>query len=125
MQLVLYFSIGKYLSKHTRNGVWGEGALVIAFLSAAILALITVVTRSLCTSYYHSPLAIILSKAVFIITYIIFPLFFIYLIITEINLNFMYQHSLRKRQHKRTTSFNLSLITLALVLLSLLARLFL
>ena len=43
----------------------------------------------------------------------------------EINLNFMYQHSLRKRQHKRTTSFTLSLITLALVLLSLLARLFL
>ncbi|WP_157909429.1 hypothetical protein [Capnocytophaga gingivalis] len=47
------------------------------------------------------------------------------MIIAEINLNFMYQHSLRKRQHKRTTSFNLSLITLALVLLSLLARLFL
>ncbi|EEB64775.1 hypothetical protein CAPSP0001_2003 [Capnocytophaga sputigena ATCC 33612] len=37
----------------------------------------------------------------------------------------MYQHSLRKRQHKRTSSFTLSLITLALVLLSLLARLFL
>ena len=28
VQLVLYFSIGKYLSKNTRNGVWGEGALV-------------------------------------------------------------------------------------------------
>lgn len=28
VQLVLYFSIGKYLSKNTRNGAWGEGALV-------------------------------------------------------------------------------------------------
>lgn len=28
VQLVLYFSIGKYLSKHTRNRSWGEGALV-------------------------------------------------------------------------------------------------
>lgn len=27
MQLVLYFAIGKYLSQHTRNGVWGEGVL--------------------------------------------------------------------------------------------------
>ena len=27
VQLVLYFSIGKYLSKHTRNRSWGEGAL--------------------------------------------------------------------------------------------------
>ena len=99
--------------------------LSIAFLSAAILALVIVAMRLLYPSYYHSTLGIILSKAVFIITYIIFPLFFIYLIIAEINLNFMYQHSLRKRQHKRTTSFNLSLITLALVLLSLLARLFL
>ena len=99
--------------------------LSIAFLSAAILALVIVAMRLLYPSYYHSTLGIILSKAVFIITYIIFPLFFIYLIIAEINLNFMYQHSLRKRQHKRTTSFNLSLITLVLVLLSLLARLFL
>ena len=99
--------------------------LSITFLSAAILAPIIVVIRTLYPSYYHSTLGIILSKAVFITTYIIFPLFFIYLIIAEINLNFMYQHSLRKRQYKRTTSFNLSLITLALVLLSLLARLFL
>ena len=99
--------------------------LSIAFLSAAILALIIVAMRSLYPDYCLSTLEIILSKVVFIITYIIFPLFFIYLIIAEINLNFMYQHSLRKRQHKRTTSFNLSLITLALVLLSLLARLFL
>jgi len=99
--------------------------LSIAFLSAAILALIIVAMRSLYPNYCLSALVIILSKVVFIITYIIFPLFFIYLIIAEINLNFMYQHSLRKRQHKRTTSFNLSLITLALVLLSLLARLFL
>ena len=81
--------------------------LSIAFLCTAILALI------------------IVSKVVFIITYTIFPLFFIYLIIAETNLNFMYQHSLRKRQRKRTTSFNLSLITLALVLLSLFCRLFL
>lgn len=28
IQLALYFSIGKYLSQHTRKGVWGEGALV-------------------------------------------------------------------------------------------------
>ncbi len=27
IQLALYFSIGKYLSAHTRKGVWGEGAL--------------------------------------------------------------------------------------------------
>ena len=81
--------------------------------------------RSLYPDYCLSTLGIILSKVVFIITYIIFPLFFIYLIITEINLNFMYQHSLRKRQRKHTTSFNLSLITLALVLLSLFCRLFL
>ena len=99
--------------------------LSIAFLCTTILALIIVAMRLLYPDYYLSALVIILSKVVFIITYIIFPLFFIYLIITEINLNFMYQHSLRKRQHKRTTSFNLSLITLALVLLSLLARLFL
>ena len=99
--------------------------LSIAFLCSAILAPIIVVTRPLYPSYYHSTLGIILSKAVFITTYIIFPLFFIYLIIAETNLNFMYQHSLRKRQRKRTNSFNLSLITLALVLLSLLARLFL
>lgn len=99
--------------------------LSIAFLSAAILALVIVAMRLLYPDCCDSTFGIILSKAVFIITYIIFPLFFIYLIIAEINLNFMYQHSLRKRQHKRTTSFNLSLITLALVLLSLLARLFL
>ena len=99
--------------------------LSIAFLCTAILAPIIVVTRPLYPSYYHSALGIILSKVVIIITYIIFPLFFIYLIIAEINLNFMYQHSFRKRQRNRTTSFNLSLITLALVLLSLLARLFL
>ena len=99
--------------------------LSISFLCSAIIVLIIVAMRSLYPDYCLSTLAIILSKAVFIITYIIFPLFFIYLIIAEINLNFMYQHSLRKRQHKRTTSFNLSLITLALVLLSLLARLFL
>ena len=99
--------------------------LSIAFLCTTILALIIVAMRSLYPDYYLSALVIILSKVVFIITYIIFPLFFIYLIIAEINLNFMYQHSLRKRQHKRTSSFNLSLITLALVLLSLLTRLFL
>ena len=99
--------------------------LSIAFLCTAILALIIVAMRSLYPDYCLSALGIILSQVVFIITYIIFPLFFIYLIIAETNLNFMYQHSLRKRQHKRTTSFNLSLITLALVLLSLLARLFL
>ena len=99
--------------------------LSIAFLCTTILALIIVAMRLLYPDYYLSALVIILSKVVFIITYIIFPLFFIYLIIAETNLNFMYQHSLRKRQRKRTTSFNLSLITLALVLLSLLARLFL
>ena len=99
--------------------------LSIAFLYSAIIALIIVAIRSLYPNYSLSALGIILSKAVFITTYIIFPLFFIYLIIAEINLNFMYQHSLRKRQYKRTASFNLSLITLALVLLSLLARLFL
>lgn len=99
--------------------------LSIAFLSAAILALVIVAMRLLYPDCCDSTFGIILSKVVFIITYIIFPLFFIYLIIAEINLNFMYQHSLRKRQHKRTTSFNLSLITLVLVLLSLLARLFL
>lgn len=99
--------------------------LSIAFLCTTILALIIVAMRSLYPDYCLSALGIILSKVVFIITYIIFPLFFIYLIIAEINLNFMYQHSLRKRQHKRTSSFNLSLIILALVLLSLLARLFL
>lgn len=99
--------------------------LSIAFLCSAIIVLIIVAMRSLYPDYCLSALGIILSKVVFIITYIIFPLFFIYLIIAEINLNFMYQHSLRKRLHKRTTSFNLSLITLALVLLSLLARLFL
>ena len=99
--------------------------LSIIFLGVAILALIIVAMRLLYPDYCLSALGIILSQVVFIITYIIFPLFFIYLIIAEINLNFMYQHSLRKRQHKRTTSFNLSLITLALVLLSLLARLFL
>ena len=99
--------------------------LSIEFLCTAILALIIVAMRSLYPDYCLSALGIILSQVVFIITYIIFPLFFIYLIIAEINLNFMYQHSLRKRQRKRTTSFNLSLITLALVLLSLLARLFL
>jgi len=98
--------------------------LSIAFLSAAILGLVIVAMRLLYPDCCDSTFGIILSKVVFII-YIIFPLFFIYLIIAEINLNFMYQHSLRKRQHKRTTSFNLSLITLALVLLSLLARLFL
>ena len=99
--------------------------LSIAFLCSAIIVLIIVAMRSLYPDYCLSALGIILSKVVFIITYIIFPLFFIYLIIAETNLNFMYQHSLRKRQRKRTNSFNLSLITLALVLLSLLARLFL
>lgn len=96
----------------------------IAFLCSAIIVLIIVAMRSLYPDYCLSALGIILSKVVFIITYIIFPLFFIYLIIAEINLNFIYHHSLRKRQRKRTTSFNLSLITLALVLLSLLASLF-
>ena len=27
IQLALYYAIGKYLSQHTRKGVWGEGAL--------------------------------------------------------------------------------------------------
>ena len=99
--------------------------LSIAFLCSAIIVLIIVAMRSLYPDYCLSALGIILFKVVFIITYIIFPLFFIYLIIAEINLNFMYQHSFRKRQRNRTTSFNLSLITLALVFLSLLARLFL
>ena len=27
VQLTVYFSIGKYLSHHTRKGVWGQGAL--------------------------------------------------------------------------------------------------
>lgn len=29
VQLVLYFAIGKYLSQHTRNRIWREGALVV------------------------------------------------------------------------------------------------
>jgi Protein of unknown function (DUF1016). len=29
MQLAVYFSIGKYISQHTRKGVWGTGALEI------------------------------------------------------------------------------------------------
>ena len=29
VQLVLYFAIGKYLSQHTRNRSWREGALVV------------------------------------------------------------------------------------------------
>ena len=90
--------------------------LSIAFLSAAILALVIVAMRLLYTNCCDSTFGIILSKVVFMGAY---------LVIVEININFMYQHSLRKRLHKRTTSFTLSLITLALVLLSLLARLFL
>lgn len=27
IQLAVYFSIGKYISQHTRKGVWGTGAL--------------------------------------------------------------------------------------------------
>ena len=27
IQLAVYFSIGKYISRHTRKGVWGTGAL--------------------------------------------------------------------------------------------------
>ena len=27
VQLAVYFSIGKYISSHTRQGVWGTGAL--------------------------------------------------------------------------------------------------
>ena len=99
--------------------------LSITFLSAAILGLVMVAMRLLYPDCCDSTFGIILSKVVFMGAYLLFPLFFIYLVIVEININFMYQHSLRKRQHKRTTSFNLSLITLALVLLSLLARLFL
>ena len=99
--------------------------LSIAFLSAAILALVIVAMRLLYPDCCDSTFGIILSKVVFMGAYLFFPLFFIYLVIVEININFMYQHSLRKRLHKRTTSFTLSLITLALVLLSLLARLFL
>ncbi|WP_460485806.1 hypothetical protein [Capnocytophaga sp. HP1101] len=99
--------------------------LSITFLSTAIVALVIVATRSLCPQCNASTLANILSKTVFITIYALFPLFFIYLIIAEINLNFIYHHSLRKRLRKRTTSFTLSLITLALVLLSLICRLFL
>jgi len=29
VQLVLYFAIGEYLSQHTRNRSWREGALVV------------------------------------------------------------------------------------------------
>ena len=29
IQLAVYFAIGKYISKHTRKGVWGTGALEI------------------------------------------------------------------------------------------------
>lgn len=29
MQLAVYFSIGEYISQHTRKGVWGTGALEI------------------------------------------------------------------------------------------------
>ena len=98
--------------------------LSIAFLSAAILGLVIVAMRLLYPDCCDSTFGIILSKVVFMGAYLLFPLFFIYLVIVEININFMYQHSLRNRQHKRTTSFNLSLITLALVLLSLFCRLF-
>ena len=29
IQLALYFAIGKYLSQHTRKGVWGRGRISI------------------------------------------------------------------------------------------------
>ena len=62
--------------------------LSIAFLSVVILALIIVAMRLLYPDCCNSTFGIILSKVVFMGAYLLFPLFFIYLVIVEININF-------------------------------------
>ena len=90
-------------------------------LLCVILApIIVVVTNLFYSSFYNSTLVEIICGGIFITTYVLFPLFFIYQIITHIRINFMYQNTMRKRIKKRTTEFTISIIAFVALLVSIL-----
>ena len=88
-------------------------------LLCVILAPIIVVTNLFYSSFYNS-LVEIICGGIFVTAYVLFPLFFIYQIITHIRINFMYQNTMRKRIKKRTTEFTISIITFVVLLVSIL-----
>ena len=89
-------------------------------LLCVILAPIIVVTNLFYSSFYNSTLVEIICGGIFITAYVLFPLFFIYQIITHIRINFMYQNTMRKRIKKTTTEFTISIITFVVLLVSIL-----
>ena len=89
-------------------------------LLCVILAPIIVVTNLFYSSFYNSTLVEIIFGGIFVTAYVLFPLFFIYQIITHIRINFMYQNTMRKRIKKRTTEFTISLIAFVALLVSIL-----
>ena len=89
-------------------------------LLCVILAPIIVVTNLFYSSFYNSTLVEIICGGIFVTVYVLFPLFFIYQIITHIRINFMYQNTMRKRIKKRTTEFTISIIAFVALLVSIL-----
>ena len=89
-------------------------------LLCVILAPIIVVTNLFYSSFYNSTLVEIICGGIFFTAYVLFPLFFIYQIITHIRINFMYQNTMRRRIKKRTTEFTISIITFVVLLVSIL-----
>ena len=89
-------------------------------LLCVILAPIIVVTNLFYSSFYNSTLVEIICGGIFVMAYVLFPLFFIYQIITHIRINFMYQNTMRKRIKKRTTEFTISIIAFVALLVSIL-----
>ena len=81
-------------------------------LLCVILAPIIVVTDLFYPRFYNTTLVEIICGGIFVTAYVLFPLFFIYQIITHIRINFMYQNTMRKRIKKRTTEFTISIILL-------------
>ena len=89
-------------------------------LLCVILAPIIVVTNLFYPRFYNITLVEIICGGIFVMAYVLFPLFFIYQIITHIRINFMYQNTMRKRIKKRTTEFTISIITFVVLLVSIL-----
>ncbi len=89
-------------------------------LLCVILAPIIVVTNLFYPRFYNSTLVEIICGGIFVTAYVLFPLFFIYQIITHIRINFMYQNTMRKRIKNRTTEFTISIIAFVALLVSIL-----
>ena len=76
-------------------------------LLCVILAPIIIVTNLFYPRFYNTTLVEIICGGIFVTAYVLFPLFFIYQMITHIRINFMYQNTMRKRIKKRTTEFTI------------------